>query len=246
MPPNNTRLRAAERGNVFIFILLGLVLFAALSYTVSRSFRSDTTNQMTERQAELAASEILSYAQRIERAVNRLRREGCSENGISFEHAGWGHTQYEHTPAAPDNCKVFHPAGGDVKWRGFDQLYPNIVDHPNRLIFVGHSEIVGFGNDCVGDASCAELYMYLRMIHAQGICEKLNKFSGISLPLPVVTGLFGTPRFNGTFQGGGTSLGTGANGTEFVGKISGCYEDISETHSDGTPFYDFYYVLIAR
>ena len=74
MRPNNSRI--SERGNVFIFILLGLVLFAALSFTVARGFRSDTTSQMTDRQAELLATEIITYGQQMERTVNRLRRNG--------------------------------------------------------------------------------------------------------------------------------------------------------------------------
>lgn len=245
MPQNNRR-RTSERGNVFIFILLGLVLFAALSYTVARGFRSDTTSQMTERQAELTAAEILAYAQGLERAINRLRRQGCSENSISFDDAKWGIPDYEHTPPAPDKCKVFHPDGGNVKWRSFDQLYPSIIDQPNRLSFVGRSEIFGFGTDCVGDASCAELYLFLRMNHAQNICQSFNKLANIAQPLPIATGVYGSPRYDGTFQSGGTSLGSGGNGNDFAGKTSGCYQDVSETFSDGTPYYDFYYVLVAR
>ena len=97
--------RQSERGNVFVFILLGIVLFAALSFSVARGFRSDTTNNLTRQQAGLAASDILNYSQQVARAVDRLRRKGISENDISFENAI--DPGYVNPGCSDDRCRVF-------------------------------------------------------------------------------------------------------------------------------------------
>ena len=57
--------RKTEAGNVFLFILLGIVLFATLSYIMSRGFRTTGTDQISDRRAELAATEIMNFSQQL-------------------------------------------------------------------------------------------------------------------------------------------------------------------------------------
>ena len=46
----------SERGSMFFYIMLGVVLFATLAFTVSRGMRGSQTNAMSDRKDELAAS----------------------------------------------------------------------------------------------------------------------------------------------------------------------------------------------
>ena len=108
----NPSARLSEAGSVFFYILLGVILFASLSYVVTRSMRGKSVDSMTERQAELAATDLLNYAQNIAYAVDKVRRKGCSENDISFDHSAWGHSDYEHSPVVANKCKIFYPSGG--------------------------------------------------------------------------------------------------------------------------------------
>tara|TARA_R110002072_G_scaffold87144_1_gene196846 strand:+ start:335 stop:1075 length:741 start_codon:yes stop_codon:yes gene_type:complete len=230
----------SDTGSAFFYILLGVVLFATLAFTISRGFKGTSTNAMTDRQAELVAAEILNYAQNISHAINKIRRNGCSENDISFDHTGWGHTEYQHSPITSDKCKVFHPNGGNAAFIELNGHNKKYLDYANRVIFVGASEINNIGATC-GDSSCTELYLFIRMFHAENLCKKLNNMLQITPELPISGGIYGTPRFKGVFSYGNT-LTTSA----FNKKIGGCYQDNSEIYTDGTPYYDFYYVLIER
>lgn len=97
-----------QSGNVFIIILMGIVLFAVLSYTVARGRASETTDKLSAQKAALAAADIVNYAQRLERGVARLRQKSISENDISFESTQ--DVAYAHTP-----CR--NPAHLHALWR---------------------------------------------------------------------------------------------------------------------------------
>ncbi len=225
---------------MFFYIFLGVALFGALAYAITRGVRTQTTSALTTQQSRLAASDILNYAQLVERAVQKIRLKGCSESDISFAHDSWPHTQYEHTPTASDKCKIFHTDGGGMNFIDMQSQHSDYINTLDRFIFVGRSAINNVGTTCAAD-QCVELYLFVRMYHAENICTHLNKTIGISPNLPISGGIFGGPRFNGTFTYGNT-LTTGA----FDGEKSGCYQDNSETYTDGTPYYDFYHVLLER
>ena len=113
MQLNNT-IRNTQAGNVFVFILAGIFLFGALIFTFTRGASKGTTS-LSKHQARVAAQEILNYAQTLELAVSRVRRNGCSENQISFENdvvAG-----YINANAPVDNsCHIFKDNGGKMIW----------------------------------------------------------------------------------------------------------------------------------
>ncbi len=242
MPPNNPALRQSERGNVFIFILLGLVLFAALSYTVSRGFRSDTTSQMTERQAELTASEILTYAQQIERTIDRLRRNGCSENEISFENDDTA----IYTFATRDECKVFHEAGGKMRpWSLRDEL-------GGADIFASYSPYLIGGSFFIQDAGSAnaDLILYIGMVNPT-LCQAINNKLGVDNTgggLPYSPGTHIQSPFIGVFgdlSEPPPSWASWSNSEpDLVGHMSACTDYRDRNPSVGLQI--FYHLLIAR
>ncbi len=237
---NKAHGRHNECGSVFFYILLGVILFGTLSYVVAKGMRGQATTAMSERQAELTASNIISYSQKVSRGVNRVRLNGCSESEISFHHGLWGHTQYEHTPSVDNKCKIFHPDGGNVTFVELAKQHDEIIESMARFIIVGRSEIDGIGTTCGAD-SCTDLYIFLRLIHADNVCRQLNEILGISPTLPIDGGIYGDTRFTGSFSYGNT-----LTNAAFTKQIAGCYQDNSETYTDGTPYYDFYYVLLER
>ena len=223
MPPNKPY--NTEAGNVFLIILIGIVLFAALSFSLARGFRSETTNNLTDREAALAASDILGYAQRVERAVNKLRRNSVSENDLSFDQAtaaGYNHAQ-------PDNHKVFNTAGGAITW----QEPPVGANDGTTWHFTGESCIPDLGN---GDSTCAtdttaneELMIILPNVDT-GVCTEINDRLNI-IGIPASTQSFDATQFTGTFQDGTAISGTSAARTA-------CFSNGGNNH--------FYSVLIER
>ncbi|MCB1563527.1 MAG: hypothetical protein KDJ75_08145 [Alphaproteobacteria bacterium] len=220
--------RGAERGNVFLFVMLGIALFAALAFTVSRGTRSESTTAMSERQAELLATDILDYAQRLERGVNRLRRRNVSENDISFDNSVV--SGYDHTPARPDTDKLFNAAGGQVTWTS----PPEKANDGSEWVFTGRSCIPELGTGAAGCGSdgldgTEELLAVLPNLK-QAVCERINTKLGVGA-IPASVASYSAVKYQGTFQDG-TEL------SNVTGLSAACFSNGGAYH--------FYYALIIR
>ncbi len=227
--PRAPRLR--ERGNAFLFILLGVILFGALAFVVARGMRSETTGNLTKRKAQLAALDTLNYAQKLGRAVNRLQRRNISENDISFDNASVA--GYAHTPVQPDSNKIFHHSGGRVTWQ---EPFQDANDGSSWL-FTGETCIVNIGTGGAGcdtnTVSDEELLAVLPNLD-QGVCEEINDRLGITgIPANAGTG-YSTTKFTGTYQDDTVP-------ENMDGLTSGCFDG-----GAGQSGYHFYYVLIER
>jgi hypothetical protein len=194
-----SKARTSERGNAFFIILLGVVLFAAVSFTVARGMRSESTSNLTKRQSELAASDIIGYGQRLERAVAYLRRRGASESDISFvndEVSG-----YAHSPAQNDNRKVFHLSGGGVSWKS----PPQNSNDGSDWHFTGNTCIVDVGNGstgCNSDSEANEDLIAVLPNISSTLCEMINKRLGVSSIPTDSGGGHSSTKFTGTFADG--------------------------------------------
>ena len=225
--------RTQERGNVFIFILMGIVLFAALSYVTARGMRSDTTSSLSDRQIELAASDILNYAQQVERVVNRLRRNGCSINDISFFISGVTNAAYEHSPTAPTTCNVFHGNGGGIGYRAPDASWLDGVG--GVLTGRDNFNFTTQGVETLGNAG-EDIIMYIPNLNEQ-VCIAINDRANVgSAGATPASDTFGFGYYNGTF---GSTNQIGDSGTIFEGERIGC------TTNTGGRFH-FYYVLYEQ
>ncbi len=111
-----------ESGVAIWYILAGVALFGALSYSFVRSV-NDSQSNVSKEQSKIIANEILSYAKSVEQGVQRLMTVNrCSENEISFYSDKWDTpADYDNvnTPFASGdfNCHVFHPEGAGVTWQ---------------------------------------------------------------------------------------------------------------------------------
>lgn len=229
MHKENNKAPSTERGNVFMIILIAVVLFGALGFTMSRGFRSDTTSTMSARQAELAASDILAYAQKIERAVNRLRRNGCSESELSFENdiaSGYDFS-------TRDECKLFESTGGKLTWTSPAEG----VNDGSEWHFSGNIQIESLG-------TTNSLTILLHSIDLE-VCKKINKKAGLNeipqqdtLPSGLesikFTGSFSIPPIG--------ALGNTSN--QYEGQPYGCFKGYGNAYEAGT--YHFYYTLLIR
>lgn len=202
MTKNNSeqKTHASQSGNVFILILIGIVLFAALSYSIARSMRTETTEKLSGQRAALAASDILNYAQRLERGVSRLRQKGISESDISFESAV--DAAYAHAPAVTASEEVFSPSGGAISYSS----PPERANDGTEWLFTGETCIADIGTGATGcdtdtDPSNEELLVVLPNV-AESVCTEINDRLNIS-GIPADTGGgASTTKFTGTFADG--------------------------------------------
>ncbi|MCB1532036.1 MAG: hypothetical protein KDJ35_04110 [Alphaproteobacteria bacterium] len=236
---NTQTQRAGERGSVLIIIFVAVALFAALSFTVADIMRSGDPNMMAEEQAKLFADELLNDAQNFRLAVQDMKiSNGCADTDISFANniiAG-----YEHTPEAPDTCKVFNAAGGGMNFikPSADMFDPNFASVApsfyERWVFVGNTLVTDIGT------TAPELMATVSFLRL-GICEAINDRAGVPNPPPVVN-LGGFPLvFTGTYTST-TTLGTGAH-SALANKPFSCLQ-LGNTLSAGS--YVFNYALISR
>lgn len=162
--------RNNERGNALIFVLIGVVLFSALAFTVARGFRSEGTSNLSKRQIDLSVSEILDFSQKIERAVARLRMNGCSENELSFENS----TVDGYDFATRDECKIFNAAGGKVSY-----VPPPAASVLGRWAFSGNNAVAGMtANEDLGTEK-PELLLLLSV--SKDACVALDNKLGVAL-----------------------------------------------------------------
>jgi len=233
MPQN----RQSEAGNVFMLILLGVVLFGALAFTVARGVRSDTTSAMSTRQAELAATNILNYAQRIERAVNRLRRNGCSETEISFENQVI--TNYTNINSPGDNsCHIFEKAGGGLNWQTPNEKWLDTSQSANfnyqNYVFSSVNRVINLGANIKDD-----LLFFVNWLD-QSVCEQINKqlFQETIITQDPSSFSYG-PSANGTFD----TVTAGIDLSSLAihdGQASACFT------SENNGGFHFYHALLTR
>ncbi len=223
---DNSAMIKSQSGNVFLFILLGIALFAALAFTISRSMQSTSVGKMSERQAKLAATDIINYAQTLERAVSKLRAKGISENNISFENSKVAGYDY----AQPAESQIFSDQGGTVQWKS----PPPDANNGSEWHFSGDSCVADLGNgadDCNTDTlNNEELIATLPGIDKM-VCEEINKGLNIpSIPADVGSGVSPT-KFQGVF-GEDKIIDVGAPYSAACVSVGGSYY--------------FYQVLLAR
>lgn len=246
MPPNKNADRPFERGNVFIYVFLGVILFAALMFTVNRSTNTMST-KMSQQQARAHAVAMLSYAKSIRSALEKVQRNGVSESDISFENAFVA--GYEHTPVAPDKGKIFHPLGGGITYKPpnpewLDASYAAST-HYNELYFPSatclHTQPFSCGT-AGGVDKLADFLLFIFYIKRE-ICVEINKLTGLGASNgepPQDPGRY--TNINIRYQGAFTGTLGDMNSTYYDNQVGGCIIEGS-----GPDFgYAFFYVLQVR
>lgn len=240
--PQNNQARRRESGNAFAIIMIGVVLFGALMFTFSRGAKQGTGN-LTRKRIEVISSDMIGYAQRMERGVNRLMSHSCSENFISFETAS--NPAYPVNADAPTDftCHVFNPAGGGIS----PVLESSFGLTDMKIRPSGGAALSGIGTHDISDvAGHQDLVIWFENIN-QELCMELNRRMNFNAAIPVIADTqaweFGTEPTTG--QHWGTSITNLGGLSGFTG---GCVE------RDGAPTdanylaegFSFFYVLYPR
>ncbi|HPD82542.1 MAG: hypothetical protein R3D88_09220 [Alphaproteobacteria bacterium] len=167
---------SSQKGSVFFYILIAIVLLAALSYAVSRGSRVGS-NTITEQQSQVIASEILEQAEAVTLAVQKLLLRGFDETEISFENSAVA--GYTLASCSTDDCKVFALSGGSLNWF----TPPQGANNGEDWVYTGNLPILGNGSQNYYDIT-----MILPNINEQ-ICRQLNVNSNVVTnlndPIPV-------------------------------------------------------------
>lgn len=227
---NTTFHTSASRGNVLFFILIAVALFAALSYTVSNSFRGGT-GMISEEQARISAGEILRDMQAIKQGYDYLwNQQGCSMDDISFQSTNGDIGAVTFTDEGDDGsaeCEIFNPLGAGIKYPTNLESYQISSDAGTAygkflFWFAGNEPTSGtYGIDELG-TSANDHMMFLQAVN-QSICQAVNKSLGYN-------------DYPDDLVDAGDVIGD-ATGNVFQGHTAGC-----RARASGGP-YDIFYVL---
>ncbi len=159
-------------GSVFVYILVGVALFAALMFTLSRSLTSSSTPILGKGQTKLSANRIAEYTRSIDMAIEKLQLRGCSFSQISYETPDGSNVNIN----APSDktCHVFHIKGGGVI---YDPLLPNVLC-PLTSLAVGES---CYGIVYAGTSGGRRLYTTLTDLPAKYPYNKGTYIAGAPL-----------------------------------------------------------------
>lgn len=223
-------------GNVLIILLILVVMVGALTLAFSSGMRGGT-EKIGEDNARLMASDIIQYANTIDTAIKMIQIDGTADEDISFHGDFWGHTDYEHSTAQPDENRVFSPLGGGVNY----VKAPKDSNNGSDWVFSAINR-VSFGGTQIGDSGYG-LTMFLPEVN-DTVCRQINKALIDDESIPTETDCFGLTAFTGTYSSGAWLMAPGT----FDDLKMGCIQSSTScgvTGSQAGKNY-FYAVLVER
>lgn len=225
-----------DSGNVLFLILIGVALFAALQYAMSRGSQVNMTGER-ERHS-LSADQIIRYGMELQQAVEIIMANGYSEGDISFEHADLN-AAYVNANAS-DATKVFSINGGGAN---YNPPKPSWQTSAAPWFFSANTcvpQIGDYDNDCINNGN-PELIAFLPNV-TQGVCTLINKKAGLDAAIPQdLNDAWDAATYYAGSPASGDAINDAAN--SFSGRKIGCFQggNIPLVGS-----YNAYIVLLAR
>ncbi len=141
---------STESGNALIYVLIAIVLFAALNFTLTRQTDTGETGVLSEDKAELYATQLISYSAQTKSAVDQMLFTGIDIDDLDFTDpsaAGFS------TGTQSDRIKrIFHPEGGGLtKGRLDDAVTTSAISDPVSGWYIGRFNNVEWTSSSADD-----------------------------------------------------------------------------------------------
>lgn len=115
----NLKSASSQNGNVLFLILIAVALFAALSYAITNSTRTNG-NGISKEKATAYASQILQFGASMRQTISRMKlSNGCTDSTLDF----YTPVYHKYTTTTPSNtvntnasakCHLFDANGGNM------------------------------------------------------------------------------------------------------------------------------------
>ncbi len=244
--------RRADKGNAMLFVLIAIILFAALSFAFTRGGRDQ--GKVSKEDATIYAQQITSYAEKINNAVqNAMLQNNFLASQLSFENTTVGGYANAGSPVS-HKCDVFDAAGGGMTYAAppagaLDAAAAAASAFPvggmvGQYLFAGNvcADNIGTGARaaCATDTLANEDLVLIVPFVNQETCIAINRVLGNSGAMMEDTGGgFDNTKFTGSFADG-QALGNAG----FTTYPAGCYKSAAGATPDAG--YHFYYTLVAQ
>jgi hypothetical protein len=169
-----------QAGNMFLYILVAVALFAALSLVFVRSDDTGETNAIDRAQLKTTAQRLLTYVNQTSDSWLRMRESGTDldELDLTLPSAGTFNND-------PTIHKLFHPDGGGLLYRDMNEvLFRASTATPVGWAFVKTNA------DWSVEAGDDLILTYLNL--KQSLCAEVNRLATGSTTIPTVTVNFTT------------------------------------------------------
>ena len=227
----------SQSGNVLFYILIAVVLLAALSFAVMQSGRGSLT-AVTEEKARMLATEIIEYANIMANATAQVRLRNVRDTELCFDNVNWGGANYPNPSCSDAATKIFDLKGGGVTWANAPAMAMDTTASPDNLWHIyGDNAVEEIGTTC-NTAACADLILVLDELR-EDICIQINNLIKVDNPFdaPPTDSQIGTTRFIGTYDYAAT---LGDETSALRSKTGACFQNLNNGE------YTFYKVLVAR
>ena len=224
---NKKQYSNSEQGNALVYVLIAIVLFAALGFTLSRHQSNSDTSELIEAHAEIHALELISYASQAKSIVDQMVFSGTNLNNIDLtlpSEAGFS--------TAPHVHKVFHPQGGGLTPANLPQNAINEI----TTIPEGAGWYMGQVNSVEWTASTSTDIILTAYQITKPACEAINE---------KVTGSKVIPALTDDMHKYLIDSATDLELTNVICAACGGYMSLCVSNSTATA-YSFYNVLAAR
>ncbi len=114
-----------QSGNAFIYILIAIVLFAALSFTMTRMQDQEDTSEIETANLTFRVNEIMTYRSQVKKIIQQMVMSGTQISDIDFVQRG--EAGYD---TAPHYNKIFHIGGGGLIKKAMNDNIKNEVTTP--------------------------------------------------------------------------------------------------------------------
>ncbi len=190
-----------QQGNILFLILIGVVLFAALSFAFIHSSKTSLSGPQSEK-AEISAASIIEFTTSVQNAAHRLIIVNTVpitslkfNNNIFKTKSGTAIMGSLGSPSDP-SLYVFHPKGGSISPVSFANIASACPSCSSSSTSPGHS-VLYWENVQENGSSIADPSILVHDL-PNDICLALNKKFDISI-IP-------TLNMNGVDFGGTTSI----------------------------------------
>ncbi len=168
-----------EAGNAFVYVLLAVVLFAALTLVLSRGQEGDSTaGELDDAKIEIYANNIIQYAAAAQRTIDQMTISGTMIDDIDFILPS--DAAFE---TGSDINKVYHPDGGGLSPKQIPDNYKaETTPTPPAAFYIGRFNSVEWTE------SSAEDIIFTAWQINERVCAKINEIITGSSTIPKIVG----------------------------------------------------------
>jgi len=222
-------------GNMLLIVLIGIALFAALSFVITRENHYDTGSSEN---ATLQAQLITSYAEKINGTVQNLMLQNhCLLSQISFTSSASKCAIFDQTGVGGGVAAQTPPTAA-VDTVSFAAAGSPSATQAGTYIFEGNLCVTNTGTACGAGGGSALVFIMPWVTKA--VCAQINQITANSTTIPTIaTQTFDGTAFTGSFAGAASNTITTTGTTN----TSGCFYSTFSTPGTG---YHYYSVLQAN